>query len=127
MRRVEQLATALFGSRQAGDPALKNIRYQLLTACAGALRVAESRDCARALMLIHEFVTIETRDEKHAGNADDLDTFVRRLSHGSVTSVGSGIIRGPFSVPGAPLLTASVSLYIAKVSRQLRETAPTSV
>lgn len=125
--RVEQLATALLGPRQAGDPGLKDLRYQLLTACAGAVCEAERRGCARVLMLIHEFVTDKTSDDKHARNAVDLDAFARRLSHGSVTSVRTGAIHGPFLVPGAPLLTASVDLYITKVSRNLRKTTRTPI
>ena len=118
--RIERLATALFGPRRAGDPGLKDLRYQLLTACAGAVCEAERHGCVRALMLVHEFVTSKTFDDKHARNAADLDAFVRRLSHRSVTSVRSGAVHGPFLVPGAPLLTTSVQLYIAKVSRHLR-------
>lgn len=121
--RVEQLAAALLGPRQTGDPPLKDVRYQLLTACAGALCEAERRGYSRALMLIHEFVTDKTTDEKHVRNAMDLNRFVKRLSHGSVTAVQRGGIYGPFVVPGAPLLSAKVALFIGKAFRNLKTTA----
>ena len=118
--RIEQLAAALLGPRYTGDPPLKDMRYQLLTACAAALCEAERCGYTRALMLIHEFVTDKTSDDKHARNAEDLNTFVKRLSHGSVTAVRRGGIEGPFAVPGAPLLSTKVDLFLGKVYRSLR-------
>jgi hypothetical protein len=118
--RVEQLANALFGPRRKGEPTLKNIRYQLLTACAGALCEAQRRSCGRALMLVQEFVTLKTSDKNHDRNAKDLNTFIRRISHGSVEALKAGEIVGPFDVPGAPLLIESPALFVGKVSRNLR-------
>ena len=118
--RVEQLASALFGPRGKGEPSLRNIRYQLLTACAGALCEAQRRNCDRVLMLIQEFVTTKTDDKNHDRNTKDLDTFIKRISHRSVEALKAGEIVGPFDVPGAPLLTESPALFIGKVSKNLR-------
>ena len=118
--RIEQLVAALLGPRQTDDPPLKDMRYQLLTACAGALCEAERLGYARTLMLVHEFVTDKTSDDRHVRNAEDLNTFAKRLSHGSVTTVHRGGIEGPFAVPGAPLLSAKVALFLGKVYRSLR-------
>jgi hypothetical protein len=82
--RVEQLASALFGIRGEKPPALGTLRYQLLTATAGALRAGEERSVDRVVVLIHEFRTRRTKDEKHNANARDLDRFVDRLSLGLV-------------------------------------------
>lgn len=120
VRRIEQLAVAMLGLRRPGDPPLKKIRYQLLTACAGALCEAEREQCTRALMLVHEFVTDETDDAKHGINQADLDIFIKRVSHGTVTTVPSGTICGPFKVPGKPLLRENVELFVGKVSRNIR-------
>jgi hypothetical protein len=84
---------------------------------------AERHGLPRALMLIHEFVTDKTSDDKHARNAADLDAFIKRLSHGTDRAPRSGEIRGPFLVPGAPLLVTKVSLYVGKVSRDLRSSS----
>lgn len=118
--RIQQLAVALLGPRQNGDPALKDIRYQLLTATAGALCAADRAGLDRAVLLIHEFVTDKTSDEKHNENARDLNHFVARLSHGAVTSVQPECLYGPFTVPGTPLLSTKVSLFIGKAIRNLR-------
>ena len=118
--RVTQLVAALLGPRQEGDPALKDIRYQLLTACAGALAEAARRGHSRVLVLIQEFVTDRAQDKKLLINAIDLGRFVKRLSHGDATSLNAGEIHGPFAVPGAPLFSTPIDLYVGKVSRNLR-------
>jgi hypothetical protein len=118
--RIQQLAQALFGARMPGDPAIKHMRYQLLTACAGAICEAERRGYSRTLLLIHEFVTTSTRDELHQANSTALGTFVKRLSHGAVTEVGCDSICGPFLVPGRPLFANTNQLFIGKVARDLR-------
>lgn len=118
--RIQQLAVALLGPRLNSEPSLKDIRYQLLTATAGALCKAEEQGLDRAVLLIHEFVTDKTSDEKHDANARDLNHFVARLSHGAVTSVQPEYLYGPFTVPGAPLLSTKVNLFVGKATRNLR-------
>lgn len=119
--RVEQLTRAILGPREKkGEPSVGEIRYQLLTACAGALCEAERCSSSRALMLIHEFITNKTNDNKHLQNAEDLNKFVKRISHGVLSSVQDGKIYGPFVVPGTPILTTRVELFIGKVSRNRR-------
>ena len=118
--RIEQLAAAILGPRVKGDTGLKNIRYQLLTACAGALCEGQRRGCSRVLVLIQEFVTPKTEDKKHYRNASDLNLFIRRLSHGTVDSLSTGDIVGPFYVPGSTLAVGNTPLFIGKVSRNLR-------
>jgi hypothetical protein len=118
--RIKQLAKALLGPRQMREASVKDLRYQLLTACAGALCEAERRGYTRALMLIHEFFTDKTSDDLHLRNASDLNNFVGRLSHGKVTAVQPDSICGPFFVPGAPIMSTKVALYVGKVSRDLR-------
>jgi len=118
--RIEQLATALLGPQRRGDPALKDIRYQLLTACAGVLCEAERRGMDRAVLLVHEFFTDKTVDQKHAANARDLDRFLVRLSHGAVQSAEPGRLYGPFAASGPPLFSTKVKLFIGKVTRSLR-------
>lgn len=120
IRRLDQLLRALLGG--AGDNArqLDGLRYQLLTACAGALCEAERQGYSRTVLLIHEFHTDKTNDTKHRENTEDLNRFVAKLSNGAVTSVKEGQLYGPFFVPGKPLLSARVGLYIGKVIHRLR-------
>ena len=118
--RVKQLAEVLFGPSSNEGPGLGLLRYQLLTACAGALCEAERRKYARAILLVHEFITPKTIDERHERNAADLNLFVKVLSGGGITNVDSGDLCGPFNVPGSPIIKTQVDLFIGKVSRNLR-------
>jgi hypothetical protein len=105
--RIEQLATAILGVRARGDQRVGELRYQLLTATAGALCEAERSACKRAVLLIHEFVTSRTTDEKHAANAKDLLNFLSRLAHLSSRGRMLPATRGntlplvPHKIPGS--------------------------
>lgn len=81
--RAMQLATMLFGPRGKGEPAIGKLRYQLMTAVAGALCEAERHGYKRTVLLVHEFVTDKTRDEHHERNARDLAAFLSRLTGGA--------------------------------------------
>jgi hypothetical protein len=118
--RIQDLATALFGPREKGAPNLGTIRYQLLTAAAGALRAATDRKVNRVALLVHEFRTDRTRDERHALNNADLGRFLARLTKGEVSAAATGILYGPIRVPGRPLLDAVPDLYIGKAVRDVR-------
>ncbi len=54
--RIGQLAE-LLRPRAKGAPRAEGLRYQLLTACAGAVAEASRKQCPRAVMLVHEFIT----------------------------------------------------------------------
>lgn len=115
--RTRQLLEAFFGANAAGRSDVGTLRYQLLTACAGAVCEAERRKLPRALMLVHEFRTWKTFDKNLQRNATDLSSFVNCLSGGNVTTVRDGEVVGPFEVHGAPLFNRSVALYVGKASR----------
>lgn len=119
--RIEQLLVALMGHGLHEDSSLGSLRYQLLTATAGALCAAERVHASRALLLVHEFVTDATSDGKHAINAADLSNFVSYLSRGAVQAVESGNMYGPFVVHGKPLVSTGIQLFVGKVSRILRQ------
>ena len=118
--RLQQLATAVLGVPSNRLPEIGNLRYQLLTASAAALAEAQRKPAHRAVVVIHEFVTDRTSDSKHHRNAADLDAFVSELSRGAVTSVASDTVRGPFELPGHPLVDSPVQFYIGTASRNLR-------
>ena len=73
-------------------------------------------------MLVQEFVTDKTDDIKHRRNGADLNTFVLHISHGKTSKVESGLIYGPFRVPGSPILKNDIDLFVGKVSRNIRST-----
>ena len=122
LNRIRQLKEAILGIEAKDEDLDVNIRYQLLTACAGALCEAERKGYSRALMLVQEFVTDKTDDIKHRRNGADLNTFVLHISHGKTSKVESGLIYGPFRVPGSPILKNDIDLFVGKVSRNIRST-----
>jgi len=120
VRRVHQLKEAILGVKATDKKLDATIRYQLLTACAGALCEAERVGCSRILVLIQEFISDETTDKKHGRNEIDLNSFVRHISDGRVSKVEPGSIYGPFNVAGLPILSTQIDLYIGKVTRNIR-------
>jgi hypothetical protein len=122
--RVQNLVASLLpprGADKRSRPALRNLRYQLLTAAAGTLSYAREIGAARALLVIHEFVTDRTKDSKHDANARELDLFVKRMSAGEVDGVDEGQVVGPLlRVSGQPLFTAPADLYVGKIVTRLR-------
>jgi hypothetical protein len=122
LNRVRQLKEAILGIEDEDRDSDAQIRYQLLTACAGALCEAERNGYNRALMLVHEFVTDKTDDVKHQRNGADLNAFVMHISQGKISTVESGFIYGPFKIPGLPILKTNVKLFVGKVCRNIRTT-----
>ena len=114
--RIDGLATLLLKPRCAGQPKAGDLRYQLFTACAGALAEAYRRGLTRAVMLVHEFITPATTDVKHARNASDLRLFLSRLASCSQMNVADGELQGPFAFEPYP----GVELFVGKVTRNLR-------
>jgi hypothetical protein len=113
--RIEGLATLLLKPRSSGQPKAGDLRYQLFTACAGALAEAHRRGLARAVMLVHEFITPATSDVKYARNASDLQVFLSRLSGRADRLVRDGELQGPFVFSRYP----GVELFMGKVTRTL--------
>ena len=124
LTRATELALALFGPRGKGEPGLDRMRYQLMTAIAGTLAMAQRHNASRAALLVHEFHSAQTSRAKLKSNAKDLDVFVKRLSRGAVTAVEPGVLHGPFTVPGAPLFAEPASLYVGKAIRVVGEPTP---
>lgn len=120
IKRIEQLVAALLGPQGKGEPSIQKIRYQLLTATAGTVSLASRIGAKRAVFIVEEFKTRKTSDKKHEANSQDLNAFVYRLSGGSVKDCPGGMLRGPFTIPGSPLFSTEINLYIGKVVHNLR-------
>jgi hypothetical protein len=120
LNRVHQLQEALFDVPAALAASLAGLRYQLLTAAAGALCEGARHGYTRTVLLIQEFVTERTDDANHARNTQDLLNFMNALKPGTASEVRSGILYGPFVVPGGKLLNTQPEFYIGKVTRNIR-------
>ena len=114
VKRIEDLAQALFARRQKGQPGIGHLRYQLLTAVAGTLAFAEQHDAAIALLVVHEFVTDMTNDFRHYDNAKDFAEFLHRLGGKPLLTDELHGIHGPFEIPGVPLFDAPRTILIGK-------------
>ena len=76
-----------------------------------------------AVLLIHEFVTSKTNDEKHAANAQALDGFITLLAGGELPRTGSedAWIAGPLTVAGdGEHLAASTDIFVGKLVTRRR-------
>jgi hypothetical protein len=98
------------------DEEARAVRYQLLTAVAGALVEAQGYEADATLFIVHEFVGA-TDDKKLLANAADLNRFVRLLSRGSTEAISPGTLAGPFSVPGNEHFAGTKYLFIGKCQR----------
>lgn len=119
VRRVELLSEALLPRWRSGLAHIGDLRYQLFTGIAGTLAWAREIRASRAVFAIHEFVTDQTSDDKHAQNASDLNQFLERLTDGTIRNIGDGALVGPVRVPGNARIPC-VPLYIGKAVRNTR-------
>jgi hypothetical protein len=114
LARVEGLAKSILPVRSKGAPALRQIRYQLLTATAGAIAEASRNKVSRAVLLIQEFCSTLTKDTLQRRNHADLEAFVSRMSDGRVKNVVEGQVLGPFDTPISHAFSPRPELYVLK-------------
>jgi len=124
VRRIEQLAAALFprtafGRDSSRHTRVADLRYQLLSAVAGTLAFADQQQADIAILLIHEFITERTTDDRHAQNAADYSAFLNRLGVAVVPDTAH--LLGPIWIPGGALFPGGRSLFVGKVSTNRRK------
>lgn len=118
--RILGLVRALFNPAEKGQPFLTELQYQLLTGLAGTLAYAAESGARTAAFVVHEFITSKTRDERHAKNARDLESFLRRLGllrPGDTQYTG---FLGPVRVPASKHVPRSVDVLVGKVVTDVR-------
>lgn len=101
-------------------PGAGQLRYQLLTAAAGALAFAKEVGANAAVLIVHEFLPA-ARTPAAQRNAEDLDAFVAALVGVPGLQVQPGRPLGPIQVPGSDMIPAGISLYVGKAVRLLPE------
>lgn len=117
--RLVDLARALFSPIAENSPPVTTLRYQLLTATAGTLALAKSIGASKAVLVVQEFHTSATSQRKLELNNADFRAFVHRLSNGVVSNAQTGMLYGPFVVPGEPLFSKPPRLFIGKAVRHI--------
>lgn len=95
------------------------LRYQLLTAVAGALAEARLYGAETVVVIIHEFVGA-TDPSKVSANAADLNRFVVGLSGGRTQAIRPGEMAGPFTVPGNEHFAGTRGLFLGKCRRDVQ-------
>ena len=86
-----------------------------MTALAGTLAFARDRDAAIAVLIVHEFVTDGTSDDRHFENARDYAAFLHRVGGTPLLADELIGIHGPYRVPGAPLFDGPREVLIGKL------------
>lgn len=105
LARIQNLLDRLGVDIQQAD--VQCLRYQLFTATAAALAEAERQSSDRATLVVHEFMTSLTRQDRRERNSADLDRFLATaLNHRG--GLAPGNVVGPFPINDAP------SLYVGK-------------
>jgi hypothetical protein len=122
--RLHGLVRGLMGPREPGAPRIGELRYQLLTATAGALLAARQTNAVVAVLVIHEFRPTNVGSSRYADNARDLTQFVHRL--GGTPPADDRIWWGPFMVPGNDHIPRGLPLFIGKVVSPCDRTDPLS-
>jgi hypothetical protein len=114
-KRIAALTTLVFGPTAVPDKDPWNgLRYQLLTAIAGAAIEASRRQADTAVVIIHEFLTQDMDVEKIESNAEDLDLFITTLL-GVATFEGTvGRLHGPAILEPSTHLSRRVAVLIGK-------------
>lgn len=114
--RIQRLATALLPPWKAGLPHLEELRHDLLMGAAATMAYAASIGATRAVYVVHELVYLDrTKESDRRKNREELDLFVRRLSHGEEQRLKRGVLLGSIAVPGYP----EIALQVGKARRDL--------
>lgn len=123
LTRAPQRARALLGllfGRDCNPEAApwRELRYQLITATAGAALQAVIDQSVATVLVVHEFHSNLTAPEKIAANQDDLDAFLGLL-HLAPPTLTAGQLIGPIPLPVSALLPGGMPLYLGKVVTEL--------
>ena len=114
-KRIETLTSLVFGPTAVPDKdPWHGLRYQLLTAVAGAAIEASRRQADTAVVIIHEFLTQDMDAEKIRANAEDLDLFVTTLLGAATSGGNAGRLQGPAVLEPSPHLSRRVAVLMGK-------------
>jgi hypothetical protein len=113
-KRILALKNALLPN--ISIPEFNKLRYQLLTAVAGALSEAKKQNAKSAFFVVQTIFTNKINPFKNQINQTDLDCFVDAISNGMFKNLKDGTLLGPMRVQGNEFIPNSVDLWIGKFS-----------
>jgi hypothetical protein len=113
--RIKTLLRMLLGENCDPEaPPWRDLRYQLVTACAGTALQA-SQDASRiGVVVVQEFTGPSVDINAQQRNAADLKMFVREVFPGG-QELSDGVLVGPRLLPRSAELIADVQLLIGKI------------
>jgi hypothetical protein len=115
--RVNELCERYLSAKPL-DADVRDLRYQLLTATAGAVQEALRAGVQRTVFLVHEFIKPPSTHGAYTANARDFDAFISRLTRESVRQVPPGrLVEIP--LPVAATNERSLRFFVGKASRVL--------
>jgi hypothetical protein len=119
LERLQGLAALILHRRRPGQARLGEIRYQLLTAIAGAWAFASQSLAPTAVLVVHEFLPTNVDTGRLDENGRDFDRVVDRVTRGEVRNVAPGQLVGPLRVPQAPAWVGVNEWYLGKCRTRL--------
>jgi hypothetical protein len=117
--RINLLCQALFGAIPESDPELLNLRYQLLTGCAGAMIEASRIGAKVAVFVVHVFLSDAVDEEKVRLNDIDYVNFLEYMECADAENINDGSLIGPLMVPGGPFVSPEMPLYVGKIKTRV--------
>ena len=117
--RISQLTEAIFGTSGGTSPEELLLRYQLLTAVAGAVAYASEHKADIAVLVVHVFEPEGKKTKASERNDRDWAEFLAQLSRSCNTPLKGEGLEGPFLLPGGGRLEKGMPLLIGKVVTRL--------
>jgi hypothetical protein len=115
--RIDLLSQSIFG--RPIDPALGNLRYQLVHGLAGTLIEARNQKASLAVFVVHEFISSQTRSDEVDRNHADFAAFVRAFPEMGGVAVRSGKLIEGITVPGGRYVPNDIPVLVGSVASKL--------
>lgn len=117
-RRIKFLSQSIFG--YAVDEQIGNLRYQLLHGLGGTLIEAKNHQATKAIFVIYEFTSSQTKPRNLERNRNDFEKFIQALPIPKQDTFHLGKLFGPIDFPGGEFVPGNIPAYIGKISVSLK-------
>ncbi len=124
LKRLQGLGVAILPPHKAGQASIGALRYQLLTAIAGAWAFASEQEASTAVLVVHTILSPRLSRRRLSQNNDDLDRIAERLTHGEVYHLPAGGLIGPLPIPMSPTWAGVNQWFIGKCETDAGPGAP---
>ena len=111
--RLEKLALGLFG--RMPDKSIESLQYQLLPALAGTAVLGRTKSASRALLIIHEFISLSLDFDKVIKNSVAVEDFVRQIPGWENSKIKCGSLLPWIKLPGNKWIPKNVEVSVVKI------------